>query len=144
MCQHPRRSRSSPAVRSPPPRARRTAEWSAGEILTFYGGLLAAALAVFGIYWTIKDSHEQNKQEEKDRVRPYLALTELKQTFNLDSTGNDQECDSSDIPCYIEKRIDQGHTEAIEELKSQIRLYDNLKERAEYILERTTNRYSTF
>ena len=41
----------------------------------------------------------------------------------------------------IEKRIDQGHTEAIEELKSQIRLYDNLKERAEYILERTYNRY---
>ena len=41
----------------------------------------------------------------------------------------------------IEKRIDQGHTEAIEELKSQIRLYDNLKERAEYILERTYNKY---
>jgi len=41
----------------------------------------------------------------------------------------------------IEKRIDQGHTEAIEELKSQIRLYDNLKERAEYILERTNNKY---
>ena len=41
----------------------------------------------------------------------------------------------------IEKRIDQGHTEAIEELKAQIRLYDNLKERAEYILERTYNRY---
>ncbi|WP_297981932.1 ArsR family transcriptional regulator [uncultured Methanobrevibacter sp.] len=41
----------------------------------------------------------------------------------------------------IEKRIDQGHYEAIDELKSQIRLYDNLKERAEYILERTYNRY---
>ena len=41
----------------------------------------------------------------------------------------------------IEKRIDQGHTEAIEELKAQIRLYDNLKERAEYILERTYMRY---
>jgi ArsR family transcriptional regulator len=37
----------------------------------------------------------------------------------------------------IEKRIDQGHWEAVEELKSQIRLYENLKSRAEYILERT-------
>lgn len=37
----------------------------------------------------------------------------------------------------IEKRIDQGQFEAIEELKSQIRLYNNLKERAEYILHRT-------
>ena len=39
----------------------------------------------------------------------------------------------------IEKRIDQGQYEAVEELKSQIRLYDNLKNRAEYILERTYN-----
>ena len=37
----------------------------------------------------------------------------------------------------IEKRIDAGQLEAIEELKNQIRLYGNLKERAEYILERT-------
>ena len=37
----------------------------------------------------------------------------------------------------IEKRIDAGQLEAIGELKNQIRLYANLKERAEYILERT-------
>ena len=37
----------------------------------------------------------------------------------------------------IEKRIDDGQLEAIDELKNQIRLYANLKERAEYILERT-------
>ena len=37
----------------------------------------------------------------------------------------------------IEKRIDNGQLEAIDELKNQIRLYGNLKERAEYILERT-------
>ena len=42
----------------------------------------------------------------------------------------------------IEKRIDNGQLEAIEELKNQIRLYDNLRNRAEYILERTLkNRY---
>ena len=38
----------------------------------------------------------------------------------------------------IEKRIDEGQLEAIDELKNQIRLYGNLLERAEYILERTT------
>jgi len=37
----------------------------------------------------------------------------------------------------IEKRIDDGQMEALEELRNQIRLYDNLKARAEYILERT-------
>jgi ArsR family transcriptional regulator len=36
----------------------------------------------------------------------------------------------------IEKRIDNGQWEAIEELKNQIRLYNNLKDRAEYILKR--------
>ena len=38
----------------------------------------------------------------------------------------------------IEKRIDDGQLEAIDELKNQIRLYGNLLDRAEYILERTT------
>jgi len=37
----------------------------------------------------------------------------------------------------IEKRIDDGKVEAIDELRNQIRLYGNLLERAEYILERT-------
>ncbi len=37
----------------------------------------------------------------------------------------------------IEKRIDDGQLEAIDELKNQIRLYGNLLDRAEYILERT-------
>jgi len=40
----------------------------------------------------------------------------------------------------IEKRIDDGQLEAIDELKNQIRLYGNLLERAEYILERTLKR----
>ena len=37
----------------------------------------------------------------------------------------------------IEKRIDDGQLEAIDELRNQIRLYGNLLDRAEYILERT-------
>ncbi|MDR1722077.1 MAG: ArsR family transcriptional regulator [Methanobrevibacter sp.] len=40
----------------------------------------------------------------------------------------------------IEKRIDNGQWEAVEELKNQIRLYDNLKNRAEYILERVNKK----
>ena len=44
----------------------------------------------------------------------------------------------------LEKKIDQGHYEAVEELKSQIRLYNNLIERAEYILERTYKQRNHF
>lgn len=44
----------------------------------------------------------------------------------------------------IEKKIDQGHWEAVEELKNQIVLYNNLKKRAEYILERTIDKINKF
>lgn len=76
-----------------------------------------------------------------------VQITITKNSFNVNITEdirNTPQLPSGDEwskLLEIEKRIDQGHTEAIEELKSQIRLYDNLKERAEYILERTTKRY---
>lgn len=76
-----------------------------------------------------------------------VQITITKNSFNVNITDdirNTPQLPSGDEwskLLEIEKRIDQGHTEAIEELKSQIRLYDNLKERAEYILERTTRRY---
>lgn len=75
-----------------------------------------------------------------------VQITITKNSFNVNITEdimNTPQLPSGDEWSKlldIEKRIDQGHTEAIEELKSQIRLYDNLKERAEYILERTTRR----
>ncbi|MDO5849881.1 MAG: ArsR family transcriptional regulator [Methanobacteriaceae archaeon] len=75
-----------------------------------------------------------------------VQITITKNSFNVNITEdimNTPQLPSGDEWSKlldIEKRIDQGHTEAIEELKSQIRLYDNLKERAEYILERTTKR----
>ena len=76
-----------------------------------------------------------------------VQITITKNSFNVNITEdirNTPQLPSGDEwskLLEIEKRIDQGHTEAIEELKSQIRLYDNLKERAEYILERTTKKY---
>lgn len=78
-------------------------------------------------------------------VNVHITITQ--NTFNVDISEN--MLNTKQLPSgdewskllEIEKKIDQGHTEAIEELKSQIRLYDNLKERAEYILERTNNRY---
>ena len=76
-----------------------------------------------------------------------VQITITKNSFNVNITDdirNTPQLPSGDEwskLLEIEKRIDQGHTEAIEELKSQIRLYDNLKERAEYILERTLKKY---
>lgn len=80
-------------------------------------------------------------------VNVHITITQ--NTFNVDiSDISDTILNMKQLPSgdewskllEIERKIDQGHTEAIEELKGQIRLYDNLKERAEYILERTNNR----
>ena len=60
-----------------------------------------------------------------------LSTTDMQNTLQLPSG------DEWSKLLDIEKRLDQGHLEALEELKNQIRLYDNLKDRAEYILERT-------
>ncbi len=69
-----------------------------------------------------------------------IHITINKNTFNVNFS---EICKYTQLPSGdewsklldIEKRIDNGQTEAISELMNQIRLYDNLKNRAEYILE---------
>lgn len=72
-----------------------------------------------------------------------IHITINKNTFNVNF--NEDMLNTPQLPSGdewsklldIEKRIDNGQTEAISELMNQIRLYENLKNRAEYILERT-------
>lgn len=72
-----------------------------------------------------------------------VHITINKNTFNVDisddilSTLQLPSGDEWSKLLEIEKKIDNGQWEAIEDLKNQIRLYNNLKNRAEYILERT-------
>ena len=77
-----------------------------------------------------------------------IHITINKNTFNVNF--NEDMLNTPQLPSGdewsklldIEKRIDNGQTEAISELMNQIRLYENLKNRAEYILERTLkNKY---
>ena len=73
-----------------------------------------------------------------------INITINSNTFDVNMTTDDMQ-NTLQLPSGdewsklldIEKRIDRGQLEALEELKNQIRLYDNLKDRAEYILERT-------
>ena len=85
------------------------ADWSAGDILTFYGGILAAVLAVFGVYWTIQDSHNQYHEEQKNNVKPYFAVTIRKQEFHRDllpdeNTNDEAEFEDEEINGYSEYR----------------------------------------
>lgn len=88
------------------------------------------------------------KKIERGRPRKYyimpneitVNITINKNYFNVDlsdSLLNQKQLPSGDEWSklhLIEKKISNGHYEAIEELKSLINLYDNLKKRAENIL----------
>lgn len=54
------------------------AEWDAGDVLSFYGALLAAASTIVGVYLSVQAAQRSYREDEKRRVRPYLAITHFK------------------------------------------------------------------
>lgn len=50
-------------------------ELVAGDVLAFYGTLLASATTILGAYITIADAQKKYREDEKNRVKPYFALT---------------------------------------------------------------------
>lgn len=61
------------------------AEWSCGELLTYYGSILGALLAVVGVYFTIKDSKKARDAEFHNNVLPFIAVNffRSKAKFNI-------------------------------------------------------------
>lgn len=54
------------------------AEWSAGDVLSFYGSIIAAVVTIIGVYITIDYSRKNFNEDEMNRIRPYMALTHYK------------------------------------------------------------------
>ena len=74
------------------------AEWDAADALNFYGGILAAGLGIYGVFLSIQYAQKNYRLDEKNRVKPYLALTYLRERNNsnllkvlLESTLEKQE-----------------------------------------------------
>lgn len=68
------------------------AEWYAQDALSFYGTLLASFCTIIGVYWSISYSQKNYREDERNRVRPYFAMTHLKskgiQNLLLDKSDN--------------------------------------------------------
>lgn len=60
------------------------AEWHAEDALNFYGVILAAGLGIAGVFVSIQCAQKSYRQDEKNRVKPYLALTYLREKSNVD------------------------------------------------------------
>ncbi len=54
------------------------AEWDAGDALSFYGVLLAAFLAVYGVYLSIDYSNRNYRDDLRNQVLPFFAVNSLK------------------------------------------------------------------
>lgn len=54
------------------------AEWGAGDVLAFYGAMLASVTTIFGVYISIEYAQRNYQMDEANRVKPYLSLTHYK------------------------------------------------------------------
>lgn len=70
-----------------------SAEWSASDALSFYGAILTAIIGAIGVYWSIQAAQKSYHEDERNSVKPYLAVsllaTELSYglAFLLNDTG---------------------------------------------------------
>jgi hypothetical protein len=49
-------------------------EWTAGDALTFYGVLLGAGLAVWGVFLSIQYAQRNYREDVRNRVLPFFAI----------------------------------------------------------------------
>ena len=68
------------------------AEWTAGDALSYYGALLASVATIIGVYASVEHAQRNYRNDERNKVRPFFALTELRtrSKFNILSFGDAQ------------------------------------------------------
>ncbi len=60
------------------------AEWEAGDALNYYGVLLAAIIAIWGVYLTIQDSRKNVSEQTRFNELPHLTMDILHQEIRSD------------------------------------------------------------
>jgi hypothetical protein len=58
--------------------------YAASDILTFYGALLAGALTIVGVFFTVQVSHKQYKEDMLKRVLPFLTVNAFANSYHSD------------------------------------------------------------
>ena len=51
--------------------------WGAADVLSYYGTIIAAAGAAIGVYFSLKYSHRQYREDKRRDVLPYLIINVL-------------------------------------------------------------------
>ena len=129
-----------------------SAEWTAGDVLLFYGSVLAAFGTAFGVFLTVKYSQKNYQEDTRRKVLPFITVTQLfaKHRYNpLSGIFYTDENDNNIIPSRDEDRrpiyeeyqlkrvffiFKEGAFEAVAELPKE---YEELIKHRGYLWERT-------
>ena len=58
------------------------AEWDASAMLSYYGTLIAAVIAIYGIFITIQYSQKSYRDDVRDRSMPFIVIDMLKTSLH--------------------------------------------------------------
>lgn len=91
------------------------AEWYPEDVLSFYGGILAAGLGIFGVFLSIQYAQKNYRDDIKNRVLPYLVVTQLRGRSHYNAfmdgvghkekTSDDQAQSQEEAPLYEEYKL---------------------------------------
>ena len=95
------------------------AEWDAGDALSFYGALLASVATIIGVYLSILYAQKNYREDERNRNKPYLALTHLRSKsnaniFNTTYSKKEDGLDPAELinpPQYEEFKIEKVYVD---------------------------------
>lgn len=59
------------------------AEWDASAALTYYGTIMAAIIAVYGVFLTIQYSQENYREDVRNRSLPFIGIALLRTEFHI-------------------------------------------------------------
>ena len=112
------------------------AEWGAGDVLAFYGAMLASVTTIFGVYISIEYAQRNYQMDEANRVKPYLSLThyksESKTNWGLGIPAEATDADGVEQPqrYYTEYKLDKVYIVIDQaEIRFQDKLSDNQQQR---------------
>jgi len=73
---------------------------TAGDILVFIGTIFAAVVAIFGVYLTIDHTHKNYKEDARNRVLPFIAISLIKNKISNPLLGAEKEYDDNNLGYY--------------------------------------------
>jgi hypothetical protein len=81
------------------------AEWNASAALAYYGALVAAVIAVYGVFLTIRYSQQNYKEDVRNRALPFIVIDMLKSKSYNNLLGEEPQPEENGKKGYYEYKL---------------------------------------